>query len=228
MNLDWSGSMRKIELTSLLPASAVPNRTQQGVLQDLAATASAGSSSADISGALQAPVKDVTDQLTELARQTSSLNSTQVQQLGATQDNTQAVTTNTTTKSGGSSAVSNIGNIASGLLGGSLSPILSGLMSLFGGGSSTSTTTAATPFKLPASVQSQAGLTGGAAGQIAPVDYGQSGQPRAPQASAAPQVNIQVNAMDSQSFLDHSDEIAKAVQQALLGSHSLNDVISDL
>jgi hypothetical protein len=34
--------------------------------------------------------------------------------------------------------------------------------------------------------------------------------------------------MDSQSFLDHSDEIAKAVQQALLGSHSLNDVISDL
>src|SRR5882724_1668218 len=143
--------MRKIELTSLLPASAIPNQTQQGVLQDLATTTFAGGSGSDAASALQAPVKDVTEQLTELARQTSSLNATQVQHLGATQDNTQAVTTNTTTKSGGSSAVSNIGNIASGLLGGSLSPILSGLMSLFGGGSSTSTTAAATPFKLPTS-----------------------------------------------------------------------------
>jgi hypothetical protein len=37
-----------------------------------------------------------------------------------------------------------------------------------------------------------------------------------------------VNAMDSQSFLDHSDDIAMAVKQAILNSSSLNDVISDL
>ncbi len=36
--------MRKIELTSLLPASAIPNQTQQGVLQDLATTTFAGGS----------------------------------------------------------------------------------------------------------------------------------------------------------------------------------------
>ena len=222
--------MRKIELTSLLPASLVPHESRQGVLQELAATSSAGGSSggtANLGGLLQGPVKDVTEQITELARQTGSLNSTQVQHIGATQDNTQAVTSNTSAKSSGSSTVSNIGNIASGLLGGSLSPILSGLLSLFGGGSKT-TAAPAMPFKLPTSVQEQVGLTGGANGQVAPVDYGQNGQPRAPQESAAPQINIQVNAMDSQSFLDHSDEIAKAVRQAMLSFHSLNDVISDL
>ncbi len=222
--------MRRIELTSLLPASAIPHQSRQGVLQELAATSSAGGSNAEaanLGGLLQGPVKDVTEQMTELARQTGSLNSTQLQQVGATQDNTQAVTSNTSAKSSGSSTASNIGNIASGILGGSLSPILSGLLSLFGGGSKT-TAAPPMPFKLPTSVQEHAGLTGGATGEIAPVDYGQDGRPRAPQASAAPQVNIQVNAMDSQSFLDHSDEIAKAVRQAMLSSHSLNDVISDL
>ena len=34
--------------------------------------------------------------------------------------------------------------------------------------------------------------------------------------------------MDSQSFLDHSNEIAMAVKQAILNSNSLNDVISGL
>src|SRR6267142_7052395 len=130
--------MRRIELSSLLPASEGSNQSRHAVLQELATTSSAGGSSANaasLGGLLQAPVKDITEQITELARQTSGLNSTQLTQVGATQDNTQAVTNNTTTKSG-SSAASSIGNIASGLLGGlSLSPILSGLLSLFGGGS---------------------------------------------------------------------------------------------
>src|SRR5216684_4513027 len=224
--------MRKIELTSLLPASAVPDQSRQSVLQELATTSFAGGSSAgsaNLSGLLQGSVKDITEQITELARQTSSLNSTQLAQVGATQDNTQAVTNNTTTKSGGSSTASNIGNIVSGLLGNtlSLSPIISGLLSLFGGGGK-STAPAVTPFQLPPSVQSQAGLTGGSNGQIVPVGYGQSGQPRAPGASSSPQINIQVSAMDSKSFLDHSDEIAQAVREAMLSSHALNDVIADL
>ena len=108
----------------------------------------------------------------------------------------------------------------------SLSPLLGGLLSLFGGGGQT--LAAPTPFMLPAPVQSQAGLTASAPGQVAPVSYGETGQPRAQSASASPQVTIQVNAMDSQSFLDHSDDIAMAVKQAILNSNSLNDVISDL
>jgi hypothetical protein len=34
--------------------------------------------------------------------------------------------------------------------------------------------------------------------------------------------------MDSQSFLDHSDQIAQAVRQALLNSHPLADVIAEI
>jgi len=39
---------------------------------------------------------------------------------------------------------------------------------------------------------------------------------------------VQVQAMDSQSFMDHSQEIAQAVRQAMLNLNSLNDVILDL
>src|SRR5258708_5682210 len=175
--------MRRIELTNLLPSSVVPDQSRHAVLQDLATTSSAGGSSAgaaNLGGLLQGPVKDITEQITELARQTSSLNSTQLAQVGATQDNTQAVTNNTTTKSGGSSTASNIGNIVSGLLGNtlSLSPIISGLLSLFGGGGK-STTPPATPFQFPPSVQTQAGLTHGSNGQIVPPGYGCNGHAHA-------------------------------------------------
>jgi len=41
-------------------------------------------------------------------------------------------------------------------------------------------------------------------------------------------VTIQVNALDSQSFLDHSDDIAMAVKQAILNSSGLIDALNDL
>lgn len=190
-----------------------------------------GASTADtLSGLLQEPVKDVTAQISALTAQISSLNATQQTQIGATQDNTQAVSQNTTTKgSSGSSFASSAGSLASSLFGGGLSPIISGLMSLFGGGGS-KTTTIATPFRLSAPVQYEAGLTASDGGSsVQPVDHGQAGQVRAtPAASPAPQVTIQVNAMDSRSFLDHSEEIAQAVKAAILSSTSLNDVIADL
>ena len=40
------------------------------------------------------------------------------------------------------------------------------------------------------------------------------------------QVNIQ--AMDSQSFLDRQDDIARAVREAMLHSNSLNDIVMEL
>jgi hypothetical protein len=39
---------------------------------------------------------------------------------------------------------------------------------------------------------------------------------------------VQVQAMDSQSFMDHSQDIAQAVRQAMLNLNSLNDVVQDL
>jgi hypothetical protein len=179
---------------------------------------------------LQGSNSAVTEQLTSLTTQITSLTSIQQSQISALQDNTQAVTQNTTLKgSSGSSVGSTVESVASSFLGGglsSLSPLLGGLLSLFGGGGQT--LAAPLPYMLPLPVQSQAGLTASAPGQVAPVSYGETGQPRAQSANTSPQVTIQVSAMDSQSFLDHSDDIAMAVKQAILNSSSLNDVISGL
>lgn len=41
-------------------------------------------------------------------------------------------------------------------------------------------------------------------------------------------ITVQVQAIDSRSFLDHSWEIARAVKEAMLESHALNDVVADL
>jgi hypothetical protein len=41
-------------------------------------------------------------------------------------------------------------------------------------------------------------------------------------------VHVHVKAMDSQSFMDRSNEIANAVKSAMLNSHSLNDVVSEV
>lgn len=41
-------------------------------------------------------------------------------------------------------------------------------------------------------------------------------------------ITIQVQAMDSRSFLDHSAEIAQAVREAMLNMHPLNDVVNDI
>lgn len=229
--------MARSKWEDLLPASSAGSTTRSDLLGQLAAstgTAGAGDTGAansSIGDVAQGSNSDVTKQLSSLATQISGLTSAQQEQISALQDNTQAVTQNTTTKtSSGSSVASTAESAASSFLGGglsSLSPLLGGLLSLFGGGGG-QTLAVPLPFMLPAPAQSEAGLTSSAPGQVVPVSYGATGQARAQSSSAPPQVTIQVNAMDSQSFLDHSDDIAMAVKQAILNSSSLNDVISDL
>jgi hypothetical protein len=46
--------------------------------------------------------------------------------------------------------------------------------------------------------------------------------------NVSPNILVQVQAMDSQSFMDHSQDIAQAVRQAMLNMNTLNDVILDL
>ena len=45
---------------------------------------------------------------------------------------------------------------------------------------------------------------------------------------SATQVTVNVQAMDSRSFLDRSGDIAAAVREAMLNMHSINDVVNDL
>jgi hypothetical protein len=219
----------------LLPASSAGSASRSDLLGQLAASTSGGAGSgadgSSVTGLAQSSGSGITEQLTSLTTQISSLTSSQQSQISALQDNTQALSQNTTSKtSGGSSVGSTVASAASSFLGGglsSLSPLIGGLLSLFGGGGG-QTLAVAPPFMLPSPVQSNAGLTASAPGQVVPVSYGDTGRPRAQSSGASTQITVQVNALDSQSFLDHSDDIANAVKQAMLNSNSINDVIASL
>jgi hypothetical protein len=171
------------------------------------------------------------NQLNEQLLQLQTVGQAQTQ---ATTSNTQAVDQNTTQQAqGGSSTAGTIGQTLSSTfgIGSALSPLISGIVSLFGGGGS-SQPAALTPYVPPNKVNVAAGVSDAAPGSAFGVDYAQGGQPRPVDSSAASssstQITVQVQAMDSQSFLDHSNDIALAVRQAMLESSVLNDVIREV
>jgi hypothetical protein len=122
------------------------------------------------------------------------------------------------------------------------------LASIFGGGSSTPPPL--TRYAMPDSI----GFVGSTddSGALSDTDFGQMGQPRSygtpasqystttapassapttPSSSGSSQsqpVQITVQAMDAQSFMDRSDDIASAVNKAILSLHPIADTISNL
>jgi len=100
-------------------------------------------------------------------------------------------------------------------LGLGLSPWITGLLSLFGGGGEESRVAPLEKFVLPEPVNLNAELHEGRTTRD-----GYSG--------GTPQITVQVQAMDSRSFLDHSQDIAAAVRQAMLESSVLNDAIREV
>jgi hypothetical protein len=74
-----------------------------------------------------------------------------------------------------------------------------------------------------ASAQASGLAVPGSSGSGAPSGPGPGGAP-----APAPQITVNVQAMDSRSFLDHSNEIAQAVRDAMLNLNSINDVVNDL
>jgi hypothetical protein len=172
----------------------------------------------------------LTEQLTTIASQLQELQTINQSQMQSIEANTSAVTASTSTKSGGTATAGSVGETLLDVLGlgSGLSPLISGLMSLFGGGGGSSTT-AVTPYIQPLPVNLQAGFSGSSAGGASGVDYGEGGQPRQTTAAAAQQqITVQVQAMDSQSFLDRSNDIAAAVRKAMLETSTLNDVIREV
>jgi hypothetical protein len=108
----------------------------------------------------------------------------------------------------------------------SLSPLISGIASLFGGGGDNPVPAPLVRFAMPPSVQANAGVSE-SGGQAFAVDYAQGGRPRPVSSGTPAQITVQVQAMDSRSFLDHSNDIAMAVRQAMLESSVLNDVVRE-
>jgi hypothetical protein len=46
--------------------------------------------------------------------------------------------------------------------------------------------------------------------------------------AAAPQITVNVQAMDARSFMDRSNDIALAVRDAMLNMNAINDVVNEL
>jgi hypothetical protein len=111
-------------------------------------------------------------------------------------------------KQASSSGLSSL--LGGGLASGGIGSIISGISSLFGGG--TKTPEPLKLFSLPD-----------------PQNYTVHLQGSTPaQSSSSSGVHVHVQTMDSQSFMSRSNDIARAVKTAMLNSHSINDVISEL
>lgn len=176
--------------------------------------------------------------LQTIAAQLEQIRPVAQQQASALLDNTEAVTANTVTLASTSTAAK-VGEKAKGVAGTvlkglTLSPLISGLVGLFGGGKKEEPPPVVR-YSSPKPIRLQTGLTGGGTTPIAEVASDDDGQPRAAGSAAGlgpayfgPPITIQVQAMDSRSFLNHSEEIARAVREALLNAHSLSEVISEL
>ncbi|MGA2711989.1 MAG: hypothetical protein ABSG41_02700 [Bryobacteraceae bacterium] len=172
---------------------------------------------------------DLSTSLSQAGQQIAQLQSAYQQQASLITANTQAIQGNTSAQST-HSAASVAGGVASSLFGGLglLSPLISGIASLFGG----SSTPATLPiYRPPSPVAIDATLnsaTPSAAASGAATGSGAGASASTSQAAPTPQVTVNVTAMDSQSFMDHSTDIANAVREAMLNMHPINGVVASL
>jgi hypothetical protein len=186
---------------------------------------------ADASTNVSGPISLMPDVIAQNTAQLVEVRNSLQNQLSSLLENTRALIDNTNkSQSTGSKVGSAATSIASSMFGGGiLGPIISGLTSLFGRDDEQAAPEPLVKFALPGAVHVDAGLQRGSAGLAS---YQQNDTPRAtPLAAAsapAPQITVNVSAMDSRSFLDHSGDIANAVKRALLESNSLGDVIGEM
>lgn len=162
---------------------------------------------------------DLSTSLSQAGQQIAQLQAAYQQQASLITANTQAIQGNTSAQSS-HSALSAAGGVASGLLGGFglLSPLISGIASLFGGNSKPAPLPIYTP---PPPVAISANLNSATPNAASSASGGAN--PASPT-----QVTVNVNAMDSQSFMDRSDDIANAVREAMLNMHPINGVVASL
>jgi hypothetical protein len=169
--------------------------------------------------------------LADVIAQVGGLRSSTPAPVAATKTQTAAATTS-------ADSGSTLGSVASAVLksGFGLAPLISGLVGLFGGGDAPAPAPLV-KYAMPASIDFQAIES---QRQLSGLDYDQTGTARSyaqPAASggtsvagngAAPQITVNVQAMDARSFLDRSSDIALAVRDAMLNLNAINDVVNEL
>ncbi|MEZ5398300.1 MAG: hypothetical protein R2729_01445 [Bryobacteraceae bacterium] len=186
--------------------------------------------SSDTSQSVRPAAPASTPMLSPLADALADLRAATIQQSIAIQQSTDAIADSR----GPSllSAASTAGDVAATAgqgLAGTIPRLIATLRRLFGEDESPATPSLS-PFALPPSINLEAGLPSSGTPELLPVAADYTGLPRRlPQAGpASPAITINVSAMDSRSFVDSSEEIARAVRHALLNSHALRTVVEDI
>ncbi len=170
--------------------------------------------------------RGTSESVNRLRSQMEALTNVAAQQLASMRDNTNALVQNTLSGGSGKAAdtAKSIGqSLGLGLF---LSPLVTGIAKLFGGGKKEEPPPLV-QFAPPPRMDFE-GAVAGANGSISVAEYDQSGSPRSVRPAAAQNVTIQIQALDSRSILDRSDDIARAVREAMLNSHAINDTLSEL
>jgi hypothetical protein len=179
------------------------------------------------------PVARASDELAASLHSAAQQQAAVPQQAAARQQASAAQATPQSSRSTASEVLSVAKTVMESGLG--LIPLVTGLIGLFSGGGDSSTPPPLVKYAMPEKVHFQAADTANGIGNM---DYDQFGSARPwvaapasaapPPLPAAPQITVNVQAMDSRSFLDHSGEIAQAVRDAMLNLSSINDVVSNL
>jgi hypothetical protein len=174
----------------------------------------------------QSVLEESMSRLTQGMEQLRISTQTQADSVNANTDALAQNTASQANKSGGTAA-STVGRILSPVWKATgIGAIVSELSSLFRGGGDAQAASL-TPYVAPAPIRYEATLSGaGNSGGTESATAERNGNGL--RAAVAPTVQVNVQAIDSRSFLDHSDAIASAVRDAMLRSHSLNDVVNEI
>lgn len=164
--------------------------------------------------------REVSEQISRLTAGLDQLRLTAEAQTGELATNTYALEKNTLAKG------SDAGHTAKGIVSSIFSPVLqyspisgliAGIGKLFGG--SKPAAQPLIPYVAPPAIRYE--------GTISPSGAARVIEGVTPAPVAGPTIQVQVQAIDSRSFLDHSDAIANALREALLRSHPVGDVLRE-
>lgn len=117
------------------------------------------------------------------------------------------------------------GGLSRGGLLSNLNPLLGGILRLFGGGSEKARPEL-TAAPRPGIARYELGIGRGESNYFF-IDRDASGAPRAAGPMVAPTVVVQVEAMDSRSFMERTPEIAEALKRALLESEGMQNFLAN-
>jgi hypothetical protein len=186
---------------------------------------------AELAEALSRPAQLDSAEFGRFAGQLSELARTTAEQGDALSANTNALFQNTAAQSQGGAAGA-VATVARGfgsrLLSGN--PLLGGIAGIFGGRTSDTPVESFARYLRPERRDLEIGISPSTeayyvASRSHTVAAGQAHENSG--SRPVPQVVVQVNALDTRSFLDHSADIAKALREAVLNSTTVSDVLNE-